>query len=229
MPLDGGARLAEGCEPATPMKKSPGTLLGPFTARHLGLIGAAVAASTVVLFLATRSIASTGVPRSVNPVPTFYQISPEGQGLNVGQLAPELVGVDGGKEVRLSDLGGRPISLAALRGHPVWINFWATWCPPCQVETPSLQDAYEAHKADGLVLVAIDVQEDAATVRDYATRYRLTYPIGLDVTGAVFHVYRVWGIPTHYFIDRHGVIRGRYFGPLTRAEIEQQLSVILGP
>ena len=66
-------------------------------------------------------------------------------------------------------------------------------------------------------------------VRDYATRYGLTYPIGLDVTGAVFRTYRIFGLPSHYFIDRDGIIRSRYFGPLTRDQIEQQLTTILAP
>ncbi len=66
-------------------------------------------------------------------------------------------------------------------------------------------------------------------MRAYAARYGLTYPIGLDVSGAIFRAYRIYGLPTHYFIDRNGVIRGRYFGPLTRDMVDQQLKVILQP
>ncbi len=79
------------------------------------------------------------------------------------------------------------------------------------------------------MLLAIDVQEDADTVRRYVTTYGLTHTIGLDVTGAVFRAYRIFGLPSHYFIDRDGVIRARYFGQLTRDLVEQQLKVILQP
>ena len=216
-------------EPMTPEAPRRRTLIGPFTARQLGLINAAILASALVLYVVTRPIGGSGPTPSTDPGATFYRISAETQGLDLGQRAPELAGTNAGQEVNLADLDGRPLSLASLRGHPVWINFWATWCPPCQRETPNLRDAFEAHKADGLVLIAIDVQEEAGGVRDYATKYGLTYPVGLDVTGAVFRTYRIFGLPSHYFIDRDGVIRGRYFGPLTREQIDKQLATILAP
>ena len=205
------------------------TLIGPFTARQIGLVNAAVVGSALVLFLVTRPLGGPGQPAAAEPGATFYRISAETQGLDLGQKAPELTGNDGGRAIQLTDLDGQPVSLAALRGHPVWINFWATWCPPCQSETPVLRETYEAHKSEGLVLLAIDVQETADTAREYATRYGLTYRIGLDLTGAIFRTYRIFGLPSQYFVDRDGVIRGRYFGPLTRDRAEQQLRVILAP
>jgi thiol-disulfide isomerase/thioredoxin len=209
------------------MRKPRRTLIGPFTARQLGIVNAVVFGSALVLFVATRPFGGAGPTATGDPGATFYRISAETQGLELGQRAPELTGDEGGKPSQLMDLDGRPVTLASLSGHPVWINFWATWCPPCQRETPVLRDAYEAHKADGLVLLSIDVQEDADSVRRYAATYGLTQTIGLDVTGAVFRTYRIFGLPSHYFIDRDGVIRGRYFGPLTPDLAEQQLKVIL--
>jgi cytochrome c biogenesis protein CcmG/thiol:disulfide interchange protein DsbE len=204
-------------------------LIGPFTARQVGIANAVVIGSALVLFLVTRPLGSSDPTVASDPGATFYRISAETQGLDLGQKAPELSGDDGGKTIQLTDLDGRPVSLASLKGHPVWINFWATWCPPCQRETPVLRDTYETHKSEGLVLIGIDVQEPADTVRPYVERYGLTQTIGLDVTGAVFRTYRIFGLPSHYFIDRDGVIRGRYFGPLTREQVETQLKVILTP
>jgi thiol-disulfide isomerase/thioredoxin len=203
-------------------------LIGPFTARQIGLINAIVFGTALLLFLVTRPIGGGASP-AVDPGATFYRLSAETQGLDIGQRAPELAGQDGDRQIQLADLDGRPLSLAALRGRPVWINFWATWCPPCQRETPDLRDAYDAHNAEGLVLIAIDVQEDVESVRDYAARYELRYPIGLDTYAAIMRTYRVFGLPTHYFIDRQGVIRDRYFGPLNRQQIEQRLTLILKP
>lgn len=218
-------------QPATPEVAAPArrTLIGPFTARQVGLVNAAIVASALVLYVVTRPIGGSGSTNGPDPGAEFYRISAETQGLALGQRAPELSGTDGVREVALTDLDGRPVLLATLRGHPVWINFWATWCPPCQRETPVLRDAYARHKDEGLVLLGIDVQEDAGSVRNYATRYRLTHQIGLDVTGAVFRTYLIFGLPSHYFIDRDGIIRGRYFGPLTSDQVEQQLAVILAP
>ena len=210
---------------ATPRR----TLIGPFTARQIGIANAIVLASAFALYGVTRPLGGEGPLSSADPGATFYRISAETQGLDLGQLAPELAGDDGGRPIELMDLDGRPVTLASLRGHPVWINFWATWCPPCQRETPVLRDAYEAHKSEGLVLLSIDVQENADSVRRYVETYGLTQTIGLDVTGAVFRTYRIFGLPSHYFIDPAGAIRGRYFGPLTKDLVEQQLKSILAP
>jgi cytochrome c biogenesis protein CcmG/thiol:disulfide interchange protein DsbE len=205
------------------------TLIGPFTARQIGLFNAVVIGAALLLFVVTRPIGSTSPSPILVPGAGFYRIGAETQGLEIGQRAPELSGEADGKPIALTNLDGKPLSLASLKGRPVWINFWATWCPPCREETPTLRDAYEAHKSEGLVLVAVDVQEDAGTVRQYATTYGLTYEIGLDTTGAIFRAYRVFGLPTHYFIDRDGVVRGRYYGPLNRQQVEEQLKPILEP
>jgi thiol-disulfide isomerase/thioredoxin len=218
------AEAAEAPKAAAPRR----TLIGPFTAKQIGIANAVVVGSALVLFIVTRPLGGVATT-VVDPGAGFYRISAETQGLELGQKAPELAGENAGAPVQLTDLEGRPVSLASLKGRPVWINFWATWCPPCQRETPILRDAYEAHKAEGLVLVAVDVQETPDAAREYATRYGLTYTIALDVTGAVFRTYRIFGLPSQYFIDRDGVIRGRYFGPLTRDQVEEQLKVILTP
>jgi len=203
------------------------TLIGPFGPRQIGVAVAVIVGAALVLLLVTRPLPGSTSPPVADLGASFYQLSATAQGLDIGARAPELVGGESGTSVRLTDLDGQPVTLAALKGHPVWINFWATWCPPCQRETPVLRETYAAHKAEGLVLLAIDVQEDPSSVRQYAIKYGLTYPIGLDVTGAIFHTYRIFGLPSQYFIDRNGVIRGRYFGPLTRDLAEQQLATIL--
>jgi cytochrome c biogenesis protein CcmG, thiol:disulfide interchange protein DsbE len=130
--------------------------------------------------------------------------------------------------VGLSDLEGRPIRLADLKGRPIWIDFFATWCPPCQQETPTLQKLYEEHRAEGLVLLAVSVQETSADdVRAYATRYGLTFPIGFDATSAVFKAYQAYGLPTQLFIGRDGIIRSVVRGPVSELTGEQNLAPIL--
>jgi cytochrome c biogenesis protein CcmG/thiol:disulfide interchange protein DsbE len=132
------------------------------------------------------------------------------------------------RTVGLVDLSGHPIRLAALRGRPVWINFWATWCPPCQEETPVLESLYRANRADGLALIAISVQETSpADVAAYAQTYGLTYTIGFDATSAIFKAYQAYGLPTQIFIDRSGLVQSVYRGPVTEALGEQLLKPIL--
>jgi thiol-disulfide isomerase/thioredoxin len=209
------------------LPQRPRGLIGPFTARQIGVFNAVVVAVVLGLVVITRPLEPSYVAPSFAPGATFYQIGPAVQGLQVGQRLPDFVGTDNGQTVRLTDLAGRPVTLSDFAGRPLWVNFWATWCPPCQHETPDLKAAYEAHTQDGLVLLAVDIQEPADIVADYVKTYDLKYQIGLDVTAAVMRTFAVFGLPTHYFVDRDGIIRSVHYGPLNRAQIEEQLAPIL--
>ena len=135
----------------------------------------------------------------------------------MGQLAPELAGTaDDGSRFQLTDLAGNPLSLADLRGRAVWINFWASWCPPCQSETPTLRAMDEQYRSRGLTLIAVQVQQTVDEGNSYAARYGLKYAIGADVSAAVFRTYHVFALPTQFFIDPDGVIRAVVNGPLDR-------------
>ena len=141
---------------------------------------------------------------------------------DVGREAPDflLQTADGG-ELRLSD----------LRGSPVLVNFWASWCVPCRKEMPEIVRAYDAHKAGGLVVVAIDLQENDEQVREFAAEYGMEFPVVIDRTGQVAQAWRIGGpiegIPSSYFIDRDGVVRARYLGPMDAETIARELEKIL--
>ncbi|HEU5323256.1 MAG TPA: TlpA disulfide reductase family protein, partial [Methylomirabilota bacterium] len=112
---------------------------------------------------------------------------------DVGRAAPDflLQTLDGG-ELRLSD----------LQGKPVLVNFWASWCAPCREEMPEIVRAYEAGKAEGLVVVAVDLQENDGEVRDFARDFGMTFPVVIDRSGQVASAWRiggpVQGIPSSY-------------------------------
>ncbi|MBA2570912.1 MAG: TlpA family protein disulfide reductase [Chloroflexi bacterium] len=205
-------------------------LIGPFTGRHvLALAGTLVAAAALLAVLTTpiRAPAPTALPV---PGEDFVPIGPPTVGLSVGDLAPEFTGTVDGRTVELTDLAGQRIRLADLRGRPVWINFWASWCPPCQQETPVLREVFETHRAEGLAVVAISVQETSPDdVRRYVETYDLEYTVGFDATSAIFKTYQAYGLPTQIFVDRDGVIRTVLKGPLTTAEAEQILAPLLSP
>jgi thiol-disulfide isomerase/thioredoxin len=188
--------------------------VGPFSLRQVaGALGVVVVAA-VVLTVATAPLGST-TPGLPNPAASAYLLRSPIPGLRVGDLAPELEGTrDDGESFTLMDLDGRLIRLADLRGRAVWLNFWASWCPPCQSETPILREMDERYRERGLSLVAVQVQQIVDDAQAYADRYELEYVIGSDVSGVIYHRYRVFALPTQFFIDPGGVIRAVVNGPL---------------
>lgn len=125
---------------------------------------------------------------------------------------------------QLAALDGRPVSLGDFRGRPVIVNFWATWCEPCKQEMPALQA--EAARQPDLVVLGIDNVESAVKVRPFVDQLGLRFPILLDQDGSVVERYQVTGLPTTFFIDRSGVLRGIYRGPLTPDSLREQLAGI---
>jgi len=181
----------------------------------------------VVLTLATAPLGSTS-PGLPNPGASAYLLGSPIPGLQVGNAAPELAGsLPDGTAYQLVDLDGNPIRLADLRGRAVWINFWASWCPPCQAETPTLRAMDERYRDRGLTLIAVQVQQTEQAGREYADRYGLKYTIGQDVSAAVFHAYRVFALPTQFFVDPEGVIRAVVNGPLSEASAVKLVESIL--
>ncbi len=135
-------------------------------------------------------------------------------GTGVGQRAPDFT---------LVDLDGRAIRLSDLRGEPVLLNFWATWCPPCRAEMPEL--ARVAGEQQGNVrVVGVNLQGEPGEVRSFAAQAGVHFPILLDRDLAVAHNYLVRAIPTTYFLDRDGVIRDVQVGGMTRQRILQGIT-----
>jgi len=207
-------------------------VIGPFSGRQLVLAFTAVLVAVVVLVGVTTPLGTTAGPGTVNPRATAYIISsPPPVGLQVGATAPEFATTEAdGSTYQLTDLDGKPIRLADLRGKAVWVNFWTTWCPPCQSEVPILRDLSERYKDRGLALVAISVQETSpADVAAYAARYQLPYTIGFDGSGKIFHAYKAYGLPTQVFIDPNGVIDSIVGAPLDAAGAAAHIEAILPP
>jgi len=211
-----------------PVRRSQRPLVGPFTARQLAIVVTAVVVLAVVLVGLTTPLAKPPDTTLPQPGSGFYPVGEPTVGLAAGDLAPELTGTTDGQTVQLADLDGNPIRLSDLRGRPVWLNFWATWCPPCQEETPVLRDVYEQYRGQGLAVIAVSVQETTPDdVKTYVNTYGLEYTVGFDATSAVFHTYRAFGLPTQYFIDGNGVIRKLVLGPVTREEATAYIEALL--
>ncbi len=214
-------------------KKERHGLIGPFSGRQLAAILVTVVIAAVVLVAATTPLGTIGAgPGPIDPRATAYIIgAAPAVGLKPGDLAPELaVALEDGTTYQLADLDGNPVRLEDLRGKAVWINFFATWCPPCQAETPVMREVSERYKDRGLELVAISVQETSiADVQAYADKYELKYTIGFDASGRIFRTYKVYALPTQFFIGAKGVIRDVAQGPLTVEAASAYVERILPP
>lgn len=203
-------------------------LVGPFTVGQVGALLVSLVVVAAILIALNTPLGGRPDPTLPQPGSGFVPVGERVEGLRVGDVAPEFTGTVNGQPVQLVDLNGNPIRLADLRGRPVWINFWATWCPPCQEETPILREMHAKYEDDGLALVAISVQETTPSdVRAYVERYGLRYTVGFDATSAVFHTYRAFGLPTQLFLDRDGVIRNVVLGPVTRAQVDAILAPLV--
>jgi thiol-disulfide isomerase/thioredoxin len=212
----------EGLSPEPPAPPARRDGIGPFSRRQLLLILCVVAGAALVLFLVTRPIAPAGgtggLPTAL-PGATPFLVGEARTGLQPGDLAPELEWTNpDGTPGQLLDLDGNPVRLEDLRGKLVWLNFWATWCPPCQAETPVLRALDERYREQGLAIVGIAVQETTVdNVREYADRYGLRYPIAFDASADIFDLYRVYALPTQFLIGPDGVVRKVVNGPMTEA------------
>jgi cytochrome c biogenesis protein CcmG, thiol:disulfide interchange protein DsbE len=135
----------------------------------------------------------------------------------VGRLAPNWS--------EATSTGGK-LSMESLRGKPVYLNFFATWCPPCNEEAPDVNALQKQFAARGLQVVGIDELEDAKKAAQFVRKYALVYPAVVD-NGTLQTAYNVNGLPVHVFIDRSGVIRKIVQGEMNKKQIAAAIQSIL--
>jgi peroxiredoxin len=121
---------------------------------------------------------------------------------------------------------GSKFSLSSLKGKPVYLNFFASWCAPCNEEAPSVVSLAKKYHAKGLVVVGVDEQESADKAKGFADKYKMTYPIVLD-DGPMGKDYGVLALPVHVFIDRNGKISTYRLGEMNPGEIEDAIKKIV--
>lgn len=177
-----------------------------------GAIAAAVVGVLVVgVVLLVRSGVNSGSSQVSAPPATVTGT------LAQGQPAPDF---------RAATLQGSQLTLSSLRGKPVLVNFFASWCTVCEVELPGIEQAYKEHRADGFTVVGVNTLESGDGLAFYR-RMNLTFPAVYDpgTPGKIGSAYGVTqGLPASIFIDRTGVVRLIQYGPVTKALIDQELT-----
>ncbi len=141
----------------------------------------------------------------------------------VGAPAPAPVVGAPAPNFSLQTLDGQTVSLADFRGRTVLVNFWATWCGPCEAEMPAIQDRYQTFQTSGLTVLAVNLAEPAADVRAFVERLGLSFTILLDPAETVFDQYRVQGYPTSFFVDPEGVIQNLRIGYMADDQLDHYL------
>ena len=131
-------------------------------------------------------------------------------------------------DFRLAGFEGKEVSLAGLKGTPVVLNFWASWCyPACYEEAPLLESTWRKYKDQGLMVVGVDIQDKEPNAREFIKQFSFTFPNGPDPGSKVSIDYGVYGVPETFFIDRQGRIAYKHVGALSPVLMEEQVQALL--
>ncbi|MEO5348552.1 MAG: TlpA family protein disulfide reductase [Magnetococcus sp. YQC-3] len=117
--------------------------------------------------------------------------------------------------------------LSDFKGKPLVLNFFASWCVPCGEEAPAFERGYQAFKEKGVQFIGIASQDTRSKAMDFVQKHGLTYPVGLDTTGAIREAYGVFGMPTTFFVDKAGTIHYLHVGGVNEALLRHELEKIL--
>lgn len=127
------------------------------------------------------------------------------------------------KDFKLKDLNGKEVSLSDLRGKKVFLNFWATWCPPCRGEMPEIEKLYQETKNSDLVIVAIEIGEPLSTVKPFIDQNKYNFKVLLDSEQSIATEYGISAIPTSFFIDKEGNIVAKNTGEMNINQMKEYI------
>ncbi len=174
------------------------------------MVGVGLILISVVVFLA--------IPKAQAEVQQAQQSSGYATPYEVNYPAPE---------VKITDLQNNPVALSDYLGQVVLYNAWATWCPPCKEEMPTLDAYYKDHNSEGFVVVAIEDGEPLEEVAAYARDNNLTFPIWPDIKWVATTAFKTNTLPSTFVIDRTGVVRLAWTGPITRDSLEKYVTPLI--
>ncbi|MGD6898425.1 TlpA disulfide reductase family protein [Bacillus infantis] len=174
----------------------------------------------LALFIIDKTVLKDkGVVNKVLPAEKYERLeNPEeiAVGIEPGNKAPDFT---------LTDIEGKTVSLNDYKGKRVFLNFWASWCPPCKAEMPDMQELYEEKAIGDFEILAVNmtfIEKNKGDEMDFVKDNGLTFPIPLDVKGQVMGEYEIMAYPTSFFIDSDGIIRSRVMGAVDKDFIEKE-------
>jgi len=166
------------------------------------------------IFLIIIAILFMAAPKSTGSAESLSGVAPA----VVNYAAPEL---------SLQNINGETKSLADFHDQVVLVNNWATWCPPCKAEMPTLAAYYNEHTADGFMIVAIEAGDPFEDVSQFAKSYELNFQVWLDPNGAALKAFGNGSLPNSYVIDRSGTIRYAWTGEINKAMLEKYVTPVI--
>jgi len=180
----------------------------------IGIIGIACLAVVVAAGAGLASLTGGGAGSGAGSAPVVIG----GSRIGIGASAPEftLQSVDGGTH-----------ALSDYRGQIVFLNFWATWCPSCEGEMPTIESVYEAYRDEGFIVLAINAGESTGSIRGFQQEEGLTFPLLIDSGESVTGSYEIRALPTSLLVDQEGVISRIYSGPITHGQLAEDIEGLL--
>lgn len=166
------------------------------------------------LFLIGFAVLALAIPGAEGNAASQNSVVP----MEVNYAAPEL---------SLQNIEGETESLAEYLGSVVLVNNWATWCPPCKAEMPTLVAYHNEHKADGFSIIAVEAGEPADLVVQFARDFGMTFPVWLDPDSAALRAFGNGSLPNSYVIDRSGAVRLAWTGEISRAMLEKYVTPLI--
>lgn len=154
------------------------------------------------------------------------QTSAANSGNSTSRLVPAQVEFPA-PELSLVDLEGKPVTLSDFRGQVVLLNNWATWCPPCKEEMPTLQAYYKKYQGQGLTIIAIEAGEPASQVAEFVRAYGLSFPVWPDPDMRALASFGNRSLPNSYVIDREGIVRLAWNGAVDLATLEKYVTPLV--
>jgi peroxiredoxin len=177
------------------------------------MVGIGFIALGIVLFMVLNS-AQAGTQDNTSNGAGEFTTTP----IKVNYPAPEL---------ELTNLDGARSSLKDYLGSVILVNMWATWCPPCKAEMPTLQDFYEKHREEGFILIGINDGDTLDVVAPFAKEYGLTFPVWLDADHSAGQAFKAMSLPSSFVIDRAGTVRLSWVGAISAGVLEKNVTPII--
>lgn len=174
----------------------------------------------IIIGGAVYSVYSYNKTNSIITNEATNKLSSEANSPHININIPKIKAID----FKLKDLNGKEVALSDFKGKKVYLNFFATWCPPCKAEMPEIQKLYEETKGSDLVILAVDLGEDSRTVSNFINNNKYTFNVLLDNNNLVADKYQISSIPVSYFIDKDGNIIDKHIGGMTIEDMKNYIN-----